>query len=341
MILCHQCYHCWDCEESNRRREELRKRVAFSRSHSWECIRCDKSWKKFEKQINSALFTMSTLINKKSYTHTLYNTECLFYEMITSCFAKNHNLQCMKIRPCMNTEFDEPLNSSVNEVVIVQIDINRHQKSRTFFYIVFKLAFYDLILSLSWMKQNKIILNTDRVSLTVEFTETIVQNRKASAENEFNYVMMSATFFSNLVWKKEEKQKKIEVFSVSMINIEKALTSQKKTDLRTILSDLYHEFLNVFDHTMTEKLSFLRKEGTDHWIELEKIDEKESKVPWGSLYNMMREKLLVLHKTLTELLNKQFIQVSNSFAAASVLFIQKSEGELQFCVNYCDLNWIT
>jgi len=53
---------------------------------------------------------------------------------------------------------------------------------------------------------------------------------------------------------------------------------------------------------------------------------------------MTKEKLLVLHKTLTELLNKQFIQVSNSFAAASVLFIQKSEDELQFCVNYCDLN---
>jgi hypothetical protein len=56
---------------------------------------------------------------------------------------------------------------------------------------------------------------------------------------------------------------------------------------------------------------------------------------------MTREKLLVLHKTLTELLNKQFIQVSNSSAAVSVLFVQKSEGELQFCVNYCDLNWIT
>jgi len=43
---------------------------------------------------------------------------------------------------------------------------------------------------------------------------------------------------------------------------------------------------------------------------------------------MMKEKLLVLHKTLTELLNKQFIQVSNSSAAVFVLFVQKSEGEL-------------
>ncbi len=291
--------------------------------------------------MNSVLFTMSTLVNKKSYAHTLYNTECLFYKIITSCFARNHNLQCMKIRPCIITGFDEPSDLSVNEVAVVQIDINRHQKSRTFFYVVSKLAFYNLILDLSWMKQNKVILNVSKVFLTIESTETIIWNRKASAESEFNHVMMLAMFFTNLVQKKEEKQKKIEVFSVSMTDIKKALTSQKKTDLRTILSDHYHEFLNVFDHTITEKLSLLRKEGTNYQIELEEIDEKELKVLWGPLYNMMRKKLLVLCKTLTELLNKQFIQVSNSFAAVSVLFIQKSEGELWFCVNYCDLNQIT
>jgi len=128
------------------------------------------------------------------------------------------------------------------------------------------------------MKQNKIILNADEVSFTIEFTETIIQNRKASAESEFNYVMMSAMFFTNLIQKKEEKQKKIEVFLISMINIKKALTSQKKTDLRTILSDHYHEFLNVFNHMMTEKLPPLREEDTDHQIELEEMNEKESKV---------------------------------------------------------------
>jgi len=99
--------------------------------------------------MNSALFIMSTLINKKSYAHILYNTECLFYEIITSHFAKNHNLQCMKIRACTIMRLNEPSDSSVNEVAVVQIDINRHQKSRTFFYIVFKIVFYNLILGLS------------------------------------------------------------------------------------------------------------------------------------------------------------------------------------------------
>jgi len=90
---------------------------------------------------------------------------------------------------------------------------------------------------------------------------------------------MLAMFFTNLVQKKEEKQKKIEVFSVSMTDIEKVLTLKKKTDSRTILSDHYHEFLNVFDCIMTKKLPLLREKDTDHQIELEKIDEKESKVP--------------------------------------------------------------
>jgi len=71
------------------------------------------------------------------------------YEIITSHFARNHNLQCIKIKPHTITKFDKSLNSVVNEVTVIQININSHQKSRTYFYIVFKLAFYDLILNLS------------------------------------------------------------------------------------------------------------------------------------------------------------------------------------------------
>jgi len=128
------------------------------------------------------------------------------------------------------------------------------------------------------MKQNEIILNADRVSLTIEFTETVIQNKKALTEDKFNHIMMSAMFFSNLIQKKEKKQKKIEMFSANIINIEKALTLQKKTDLRTILLSYYHEVLNVFNHIITEKLSFLRGKGTDHQIELKEINEKESRV---------------------------------------------------------------
>jgi len=128
------------------------------------------------------------------------------------------------------------------------------------------------------MKQNEIILNADRVFLMIEFTETVIQNREASAEDEFNHIMMSAMFFLNLIQKKEEKQKKIKVFLTSMINIKKVLISQKKMNSRTILFSHYYKFLNVFNCTMTEKLSFLREEGIDYQIELKEMNEKELKV---------------------------------------------------------------
>jgi hypothetical protein len=56
---------------------------------------------------------------------------------------------------------------------------------------------------------------------------------------------------------------------------------------------------------------------------------------------MSQDELLVLRKTLTELLDKGFIRVSNSPAIAPVLFVRKPEGRLWFCVDYRRLNKIT
>jgi hypothetical protein len=53
---------------------------------------------------------------------------------------------------------------------------------------------------------------------------------------------------------------------------------------------------------------------------------------------MLRDELLVLWKTLTDLLNKGFIRVSSSPAAAPVLFVRKPGGGLRFCVDYRGLN---
>ena len=56
---------------------------------------------------------------------------------------------------------------------------------------------------------------------------------------------------------------------------------------------------------------------------------------------MSRDELLVLRKTLTNLLDKEFIRVSNFLVAASVLFIRKLGGGLRFYYNYRALNKLT
>jgi hypothetical protein len=53
---------------------------------------------------------------------------------------------------------------------------------------------------------------------------------------------------------------------------------------------------------------------------------------------MSRDELLVLRKTLTDLLDKGFIRVSNSLVVAPVPFVKKPRGGLRFYVNYRGLN---
>ena len=56
---------------------------------------------------------------------------------------------------------------------------------------------------------------------------------------------------------------------------------------------------------------------------------------------MSRDELLILRKTLTELLDKGFIRISNSLVAAPVLFIRKLKGGLRFYYDYRALNKLT
>ena len=53
---------------------------------------------------------------------------------------------------------------------------------------------------------------------------------------------------------------------------------------------------------------------------------------------MNKEELLYLRKTLTDLLDKNFIRISKSLAAALVLLVRKLGGGVQFCVDYRGLN---
>jgi hypothetical protein len=104
----------------------------------------------------------------------------------------------------------------------------------------------------------------------------------------------------------------------------------------------FHDWLDVADRKQAKQLPPTRGIRVDYTIKLEKDDNgREKEVPWGLLYSMSRDELLVLRKTLIDLLDKGFIRVSNSLAAALVLFIKKPREGLRFCVDYRGLNRIT
>ena len=108
------------------------------------------------------------------------------------------------------------------------------------------------------------------------------------------------------------------------------------------LLDWTKKYLLIFNWKRTEALLPLHKARIDHSIELERdIKRKEKEVLQGLLYNILRDKLLVLQKTLIDLLNKGFIYISSLLAIALILFVCKLSRGLRFYIDYQGLNHIT
>ncbi|CBF80845.1 hypothetical protein AN5095.2 [Aspergillus nidulans FGSC A4] len=100
----------------------------------------------------------------------------------------------------------------------------------------------------------------------------------------------------------------IEIFAVSLADIQKALAPKRHIDPCTKLPRQYWKYLRLFEQDKAEELPPHRGDGIDHKIELIWEESgKDPEVPWGPLYNMTQEELIVLWKTLSELLQKGFI----------------------------------
>lgn len=97
----------------------------------------------------------------------------------------------------------------------------------------------------------------------------------------------------------------------------------------------------MFDTKRAERLLDYRSR-VDYHIPLRKdSSNKEVLPPYGPLYGINREELLVLRKTLTDLLGRNFIRVSKSPAVAPILLVRKPGGGVRFYIDYRGLNEIT
>ena len=124
----------------------------------------------------------------------------------------------------------------------------------------------------------------------------------------------------------------VQIFSVSLADIQKALTRKEYRDPVQYAPDWLMPVINAFNRQDAKTLSPHMK-GIDHEINFVEGKTNDD-VPAMPLYQMSKDQLLVLRKTLTELLDNDFIRVNNSPAAAPVIFVKKSGGRLWFCVDY-------
>ena len=189
-------------------------------------------------------------------------------------------------------------------------------------------------------------INGPQSECWISSTQTLVQNYAREPKGNHpalitavinNCIAVSAVAFNRLAKGRVTKGKaytKVEVFAVSLADINKALALKVKTDLCMKLLKHFYEFLDLYSCTNTNKLLLLQGKGVNYRITLKKKDRKMPKVLQGPLYNMSCNELLVLHKTLIEYLSKGFIQVNNSLTTTLILFVQKLGDSLQFCIDY-------
>ncbi len=155
-----------------------------------------------------------------------------------------------------------------------------------------------------------------------------------------NIVMIEVVAYRTLV-----KKNDVKIFTLIISEINKMLSSIKNSaklnemifvmslkKLKKKLLIVYHDFLNIFDREKTIQLS--SHQLYDHKIELE--DESQSSRSW--LYLILSYKLQKIKKYLKENLKKKFITLSKASFTSSILFIEKKDDSLRFCVNYQKLN---
>ncbi len=194
--------------------------------------------------------------------------------------------------------------------------------------------------SVKSIKQSK---SPEAVSPSVNPKPTFSLEPAFSSTNIF---MIGAAAYRMLV-----KRSDVKIFAVTVSKIDRLITTAENKPEGVNLHELshaealeqvkakllseYHDYLDVFDRTMADQLPPHRS--YDHKIEL----TGQRTLPRSRLYQMFDHKLQKIKKYLTEHLNKGFIFSSFAPYASLILFVEKKDGSLRFCVDYRKLNALT
>ncbi len=183
-------------------------------------------------------------------------------------------------------------------------------------------------------------------------TLTSVKNSKSTFSlNSFSFSSTNIAMIEAATYRMLVKRSDVKIFAVIVLKIDRLITTVENKPEEVNLHELshaevleqvkvklfseYHDYLDVFDRAMVDQLSLHCF--YDHKIEL--IDEET--FSRSRLYQMFDHKLQKVKKYLIEHLNKEFIFFSFASYVSLILFAEKKDESLRFCVDYRKLNALT
>ncbi len=180
-------------------------------------------------------------------------------------------------------------------------------------------------------------------------TLTNVKNLKLTFSlNSFSFSSMNIAMIETATYRMLVKWSDVKIFAVIILKIDWLVTTVENKSEEVNLHELshaealkqvkvklfseYHDYLDIFDRAMIDQLSLHRF--YDHKIEL--IDEEM--FLRSRLYQMFDHKLQKIKKYLIKHLNKEFIFFSFASYILLILFAEKKDESLRFCIDYRKLN---
>ena len=240
--------------------------------------------------IHTTPFLINCLVNESIYVSTLIDTGCLCFAVFDEKLVHNNNFPAHNIVPRSLYLANSNVTELITKVTCVTLNIGgRIQKICG--YVVPKLA-YPMILGKPWMEQNDITYIAKKRCLKLG------SKSHAVVVHEFNPSHYPNSSSNSLLG------------AASISDIAKSLESKPVADSAEVINSLPAEirhFGNLFiedDPALNHELPPHRG-SSDTKIVLQRDETgKEKKVPWRPLYGMSRDELLVLRKTLSELIEK-------------------------------------
>ena len=278
-------------------------------------------WNEIQRKMNGNLVYTDVTLQNNLGTSALIDEGCQCYAAINGDLVKGLGLRVVSNETREVKGASAFMKSStIRGVVAFHMEIAGFRQ-KVFAYVVPGLAF-PLILGNPWKAHNQV--------------------RTAPEKRRFYHGRAKRWVSEGRNHKAREDRGQITTLAASIASdIEKALKTKEYPSIEELQSKLPPEIRDMaalFCQREADKLPEHRP-GIDHRIDLRELpDGSLPALPWGPLYGMSKEELLVLRKTLDDLLQKGYIRASNSEAAAPVLFVRKPGGGLRFCCDYRALN---
>lgn len=270
----------------------------------------------------------------------LVDSGCDCYSAVNEPLARSLKLPRIPITPRTLKEAVSE-QGVIKEMTYLEVDLDGY-KHRIWAYIIPKLS-HPIILGKPWMEREEVtyVAHKHLLSIGRAGDHHVWEKHHAPAtKTNISRVSINAIKAEARRGRRSETAT-TQLFAVTLADINRALAPKKDVSVDERLPPRFKAWKETFDKKKGETLP-PHREGADHEINIVTDENGNTlEVPWGPLYGMSRDELLILRKTLTELLDQGYIRASSSSAGAPVIFVKKPGGGLRFCVDYRALNSIT